>query len=601
MAVPLVFDGGTGPTPLRPAPIRVAPVARRGPARDPTRTAVTAQNSPQSTVGAIEPDLVVVADVIHTLDPAVGDVEALAVRDGVIVAVGSRADADGWTNDASTIVDLGSAAVTPGLVDGHLHPISGLDLAAGVDLIGCSTLDEVRAALAAAAAGDPDGGWVSGWALDPNVFGAVEPHGGVLDEACPGRPVFVMLFDAHSSIVSRRALELANITGERPFGDASRIAIDADGTPTGLLLENQAMRLVEEIMPRATFDERVEQLHALLRGMAATGITGAHVMDMHDADALDLLEAAERSGDLGIRLRISPMCLPGMTDDEVDGLVALQGRRGRRWVVEGVKLMIDGTIDNGTAWLREPDTRGESTDSLWLDPEEYATKVARLHAAGVPTATHAIGDRAIDFVVRTLAGLPRSGVQHRVEHIETLPDDVLAVFAEAGISAGMQPTHCTHYTRADQSDNWSVRLGPERADRAWRIGDLRAAGVTVALGSDWPVAPYDARASLADAILRRPALHPDVAPVRPDQALSALQALEGYTTQVFDSIGATGGTLAVGRPADLAAFSVDPLTGDPDDFARADVLLTLIDGAPVVGRDRVSATASITTKTEVSA
>jgi predicted amidohydrolase YtcJ len=552
---------------------------------------VTDQTPPPSTSGSVAPDLLVLADVIHTLDPHLGDVEALAIRDGLVVAAGPRDEVLAGATGAARIVDLGAAAVTPGLVDGHLHPISGLDLAAGVDLSGCADLDAVRAALAAAAdAGD--GAWVSGWALDPNLFGDTEPHGRILDEACPGRPVFVMLFDAHSAIVSTAALELAGIGGEREFGDASRVAVDAEGRPTGLLLENQAMRLVESIMPRATFDERVGQLQDLLAGMAATGITGAHVMDMHDADALDLLEAAERSGELGIRLRISPMCLPGMTAAEMDGLVSLQGRRGRRWVVEGVKLMIDGTIDNGTAWLREPDTRGESTDPLWLDPSEYAERVAFLHAAGVPTATHAIGDRAIEFVVRTLADLPRTGLQHRVEHIETLPDDVLAVFAEAGIAAGMQPTHCTHYTRADQTDNWSVRLGKERADRAWRIGDLRAAGVTVALGSDWPVAPYDARASLADAILRRPALKPDVEPVLPAQALSARQALEGYTSEAFASIGADGGTLAIGRPADLAAFAVDPLTADPDDFARTEVLLTLIDGVPVVGRQLIETAAA---------
>jgi predicted amidohydrolase YtcJ len=553
---------------------------------------VTTPIPPASTPASLDPDLVILAGVIHTLDSEVGDVDALAIRDGMVVASGTRAEARLWTTDVERIVDLGEATVTPGLVDGHLHPISGLDLAAGVDLSGCSDLEGVREALAAAAAGLEEGSWVSGWALDPNLFGDAEPHGGVLDDACPGRPVFVMLFDAHSAIVSREALSRAGIDGGRGFGDASRIAVDGHGSPTGLLLESQAMGLVESIMPRATFDERVRHLHALLDGMAATGITGAHVMDMNDADALDLLEAAESSRDLGIRLRISPMCLPGMTDAEMDELIALQGRSGRRWLVEGVKLMIDGTIDNGTAWLREPDTRGESTDSLWLDPSEYAERVALLHRAGIPTATHAIGDRAIEFVVRTLADLPRSGLQHRVEHIETLPDDVLAVFAEAGIAASMQPTHCTHYTRADQTDNWSVRLGPERAERAWRIGDLRAAGVTVALGSDWPVAPYDARASIADAILRRPALKPDVAPVLPAQALSALQALEGYTSQVYASIGATGGTLSVGRPADLAAFAVDPLTADPDDVAIAEVLLTLIDGEPVVGRHRVASCGS---------
>jgi predicted amidohydrolase YtcJ len=529
--------------------------------------------------------VVLVARVVHTLDVAVGDVEVLGIRDGIVIAHGDRSDAHDWVARGARLVDLGDATVTPGLVDAHLHPISGLDLAAGVDLSGCDDLAAVERALRAAA--DPDAaggadGWVSGWGLDPNLFLGAEPDAAVLESACPGRPVFVMLFDAHSAIASREALRRAGVDGERAFTNASRIVVDDRGVPTGLLLENEAMHLVESVMPRASFEDRVEQLRVLLTGMAETGVTGAHVMDMHDADALDLLAAVEESGELPIRLRISPMCTPGMADADVEGLVALQGRGGRRWVVEGVKLMIDGTIDNGTAWLREPDTRGESTSSLWLDPSEYSARIAFLHDRGVPTATHAIGDRGIDFVVGELSALPRSGVQHRVEHIETLPDDVLTAFVDGGIAASMQPTHCTHYTLADQSDNWSVRLGRERADRAWRIADLRAAGVVVALGSDWPVAPYDARASIADAILRRPAGKPDVAPVRPDQSISALQALEGYTTHAFASIGRTGGSLSVGSPADLAAFRIDPLTGDPDDFATADVLLTLVGGAAVV-------------------
>ncbi|RWZ68758.1 amidohydrolase [Labedella populi] len=532
-----------------------------------------------------EPDLVILARVVHTLDPDLGDVEALAIRDGRIVAAGGRNDAAAWGGGATRVIDLGAAAVTPGLVDAHLHPISGLELARGVDLSGCEDLDAVSAALAEAAAHVGADDWVSGWGLDPNVFGTTEPHGGVLDAACGGRPAFVMLFDAHSAIVSRAALRLADVVGEREFPDASRIVVDASGDPTGLLLENEAMRLVESIRPSESFDERVAHLVAVLEGMAATGITAGHVMDMHDDDAIAVLEAVEAQGDLPIRLRISPMCVPGMTDTEFAEFVGLQGRGGRRWTVEGVKLMIDGTIDNGTAWLREPDTRGESTSPLWLDPAEYARRVTELHSRGIPTATHAIGDKAIEVVVRTLAALQRTGIQHRVEHIETLPDDVLAVFVEAGIAASMQPTHCTHYTRADQTDNWSVRLGRERADRAWRIGDLRTAGVTVALGSDWPVAPYDARASIADAILRRPALKPHVAPVLPEQAVSALQALEGYTTHAFASIGAVGGTLSMGAPADLVAFAVDPLDSDPDDFAASDVLLTLIDGTPVIGAD----------------
>ncbi|NDY74779.1 amidohydrolase family protein, partial [Desulfobacter hydrogenophilus] len=151
--------------------------------------------------------------------------------------------------------------------------------------------------------------------------------------------------------------------------------------------------------------------------------------------------------------RISPSVFPGFTRDDLERHLELQRRAGRRWHVRGVKLMIDGTIDNGTAWLFEPDSRGQSTRSLWLDPAEYREAVRFFHEHGIPTTTHAIGDKGISFVAETLGALPAGDVQHRIEHIETLPDEVLDQVIAAGAAASMQPTHCTLYTRADHTDN----------------------------------------------------------------------------------------------------------------------------------------------------
>jgi predicted amidohydrolase YtcJ len=283
---------------------------------------------------------------------------------------------------------------------------------------------------------------------------------------------------------------------------------------------------------------------------------------------------------------MSPWFEPGTAVEEVDRLARLQGQRGRRWVVEGVKLMIDGTIDNGTAWLHEPDCLGESTASLWLDPEQYRGALTELDRRAIPTTTHAIGDAGIEFVVRAIAGLPNRNATHRVEHIETMTDAALELFASSGITASMQPTHCTLFTRADGSDHWSTRLGAERAARGFRTGDLVRAGVPLALGSDWPIAPSDAVGILADAQLRRPHDDPHARPVQPEQALSAVDALRGFTTHPYTTIGRRGGVLEVGAVADVTVLDRDPLTAEPDDLGRAAVLLTLVDG-------RVAADASL--------
>lgn len=115
------------------------------------------------------------------------------------------------------------------------------------------------------------------------------------------------------------------------------------------------------------------------------------------------------------------------------------------------------------AWLHEADCHGQSTAAYWQDPRDYTEAVRVLARAGVQTATHAIGDAAVEHVLDTLASVVPAGsrVRHRIEHIETLPSDQVPRFAELGVVASMQPSHATDYTRADHSDNWSRRLGDE--------------------------------------------------------------------------------------------------------------------------------------------
>ncbi|MFF3721689.1 amidohydrolase family protein [Streptomyces erythrochromogenes] len=206
-------------------------------------------------------------------------------------------------------------------------------------------------------------------------------------------------------------------------------------------------------------------------------------------------------------------------------LIEQQGAGGALWRTDGVKIFMDGTIDNGTAWLERPDCHGESTHAFWPDPAVCTRIIGELHRAGVPTATHAIGDAAVrhvlDAVEKAQAETGR-GVRHRVEHIETVPDDTLRRFGELDVIASVQPTHCCDFTRADHTDNWSRRLGEERAARAWRCRDLWDSGATVVLGSDWPIAPFPPLGVMAGARPhrpgRRPAHHGRDRPARPARA-----------------------------------------------------------------------------------
>ncbi|MCX5420324.1 amidohydrolase [Streptomyces sp. NBC_00078] len=513
------------------------------------------------------PGLILTGAKVRTLDSVRPYATAVAVRDGVIAAVGDEGDVRDWRGPGTELVHLEGAHLVPGLVDAHSHPVWGLDMASGVDLSGVTDLAGLKAALAAAERID---GWVIGFGLDHNAFEGRAVDRALVEDVLGGAPAFLRLYDGHSALATGAALAAAGVRGPRDFAQRSEVVCDAAGRPTGHLVEHAAMDLLTGIVPRQSYATRRARLVELLAAMAATGLTGAHVMDAGDPE---LVGSVARETVLPVRLRFAPWCMPGVDEAGLAELITLQGRGGRHWRVGGVKFFMDGTVEGGTAWLEHADCHGQGTEAFWPDPEAYAAAVRHLHTAGVGTATHAIGDAAVRHALDVVAGLgPAGRDRHRVEHIETAPDDLLPRFAELGVAASMQPPH-TAYTRADGSDEWSRRLGTARAAHAWRLRDLRDAGATVALGSDWPIAHYDVRAVLATARAPRGAASARA-------GLTGLEALEGCTSHAARAAGEgeVAGRIAVGYRADLTALALDPVEAPADELTEAPVRLTVTGG-----------------------
>jgi predicted amidohydrolase YtcJ len=182
----------------------------------------------------------------------------------------------------------------------------------------------------------------------------------------------------------------------------------------------------------------------------------------------------------------------------------------------------------------------------------------------------------VRHVLDTYAALPGGSLgRHRVEHIETAPDSLVARFAPESVTASMQPV-AMQWVQPDRSDPWSARLTPEQCDHGWRVGDLAAGGARVVLGSDWPVAHFDPRLGLFAARLRR---GPEgTAPIGATRPLTGDEALAGYTVNAWAAVGAAGGVLAPGQPADLVLWADDPVDCPPDDLLGLPVQLTVVDG-----------------------
>jgi predicted amidohydrolase YtcJ len=256
-------------------------------------------------------------------------------------------------------------------------------------------------------------------------------------------------------------------------------------------------------------------------------------------------------------------------------------RQGRRWRGGLVKLFLDGVIHTGTGWLYEPDPLGSGLKSFWPHPADYAPTVRQYGAARFQVATYAIGDRAIGAAIDAYVAAGAQswrGAPHRIEHLECLADRDVARLAAAGITASMQRLHM-QWRKPDGSDSWSRRLGAERSKLAWRIRDVIDSGAPVALGSDWPVAEYDARIGMAWARLRRTPGRPEAPVFEPSPRLTALDAQKGFSVRAAEAQGDRDqGAVRPGNKADLVIRADDPLLVSGDDIVDLPIQSTWVDG-----------------------
>lgn len=539
-------------------------------------------------------DTILVGARVITMNPRQPVAEAIAIRAGRILGVGDAATLAEFRAPRTIVEDLHGASVTPGLIDAHMHPIQGVELAVGVDFGGVRDPEVFLGMLRGEAErvqGGAAGGWVRGWNIDYDVFSTLPMTAAAIDDATAGAPAFLLFFDGHTALASTEALRRSGITGARTFGDTSEIVVDDEGRPTGALREDSAFDIVLRTAPEHTREETLERVREVLGTLTASGITGGCIMDGNPG-TLDLLEEldGEASDDpdapglLPVRIVSAMAHNPGYDEERTQRYLAQRDRGGRRWRGGLVKLFNDGVIDTGTGWLYEPDTHGEGLHSFWTDPDEFERVVARYSAAGFQIATHAIGDRAIGTTIDAYlkAGVQSAqGAPHRIEHLELLADRDLARLAQTGITASVQPLHM-QWRKADGSDFWAERLGPERAALGWRVRDMIDAGAPVALGSDWPVAQTDARIGLAWARLRREPGNPDAPVFEPDQVLTPYEALQGYTVWAALAQGDRDlGVIAPGCRADLVVWADSPLAVGADELLDLPVLTTIVDGRPL--------------------
>jgi len=530
-----------------------------------------------------EADLILKLGRIWTGDPDRPWAEAIAVRAGELVAVGSAEEAGRFRGAKTRMVDRPGDFAMPGLVDAHAHLIGLGANQEEVDLRGSRTPEEAARRVKARIDATPGDGWIIGASWDQSLWpGGAFPTSAPLDAVAPGRPVWLRRVDGHCGWANAEAMRRAGVTvGSKAPADGQILRDDA-GRPTGVLVDG-AMALVDAAVPAGSAADIARKILAAQAIVFRAGLTGVHDAGVSPRAEADAYRTLDREGRLKLRVYAMATPPPG-------GEVAFVGqgpppsRPGERFTLRAIKLFADGAMGSRGALLFEPYADDPATRGLLLiDPQVLGATATEALRHGWQICTHAIGDRGNAMVLDAYEAARRAvpearDPRPRIEHAQAVRKEDVARFAATGTIASMQPSHCSDEIR------WAdARLGPRRSQGAYAWRWFADGGVTLAFGSDFPVAIVSPFYGLYAATTRREPGGNPAGGWHPDQRLTLDEALRGFTAGAARAGFAEErvGVLKVGYRADVTVVDRDLFRIPPEELPKVEVRMTVVDGEAV--------------------
>ena len=526
------------------------------------------------------PDIIFVNGDIYTqATPA--RAQAMAVRDGRIVAVSSNDEIGKLKGKNTQVVDLGAHFVMPGFNDAHVHlEEAGLE-AQSVDLRGTGSLQEMQHLIATAAKAAAPGEWLVGGGWDQTLWTSGQlPSRQDLDAVTGDHPAVFSRVDGHIAVANTAALKAGGVTAQTQAPTGGKIDRDASGEPTGILRET-ARELVEEKIPPPTAARRRRAAELALADAARWGVTSTQ--DNSSWDIFLVYEELEREGNL--TLRISEWLA---FDDPVS---VLETHRAHHPADDPMlhtamlKGFMDGSLGSRTAALLTPYTDDPGNSGLARYEQEKLNRMAvERAAAGFQIGFHAIGDRAAQMALDAFAAAEAAARENhqsrdfrfRIEHDQVITPAQFAQYRKLGVIASMQPNHLL------TDMNWALaRIGPERAKTSYAWKQFLDNGVPLAFGTDYPVEPITPFRGVYAAVTRMN--EAGTKSYDPGQKLTIEQALAAYTTGSAYAQFAEKekGTLAPGMLADFVVLDRDLTKVSPREILKTKVLRTVVGGKTV--------------------
>ena len=526
---------------------------------------------------------------IVTVDEAIGEVQAIAIRGDRILAVGSNAQMKALTDDSTMIIDLKGKLAIPGFIEGHGHFTSLGDAKMNLDLMAVRNWGEVIEMVAAAVAKASPGEWIigRGWhqeKWDKAPRGAVEgfpTHHG-MSAVSPDNPVFLSHASGHASFANKKAMDLAGISAATADPPGGEILRDEQGQPIGVFRE-RASGLISRAQSISGKRESGTDLTRRAIELATKECLSNGVTSFQDAGSsfsvINTFAEMADSGELGVRLWVMIREPNASLRANIDRYKALQGVGNNYLTVGGIKRSIDGALGSRGAWLLEPYADSAQSTGLATATIEDVTETAQIAIEhGLQLCVHAIGDRAnrevLNIFEKTFAANPqKKDLRWRIEHAQHLHVDDIPRFGQLGVIASMQGIHCT------SDAPWVLaRLGYERAgEGAYVWQKLMQSGAVVTNGTDTPVEDVSPIASYYATVSRR---LDDGSVFFADQRMNRMEALRSYTIHAAYAAFEDDlkGTLTPGKLADIVVLSQDILSIAEDKIPHTNVQMTIVGG-----------------------
>jgi hypothetical protein len=586
-----------------------APAGPKTPAEPTTPTAPATPAEPTKITGTetlpsddTAPDLIITNGKIITVDEAFSTAEAVAVKDGKILAVGTSREIEALIGDDTRVLDLKGAALLPGINDSHIHlgsfGLSRPPLVLDVAFPTVKSIADIAATVGDRVAGASPGEWIQGQGWDEGFLTECvadpsrNPTRYDLDAVSPDNPVALTDFSGHVCWANSKALVLARITRDTADPPGGTIVKDpVTGEPTGILLENAAW-LIRMLMPPPSADMQREGLLTAIAEVASLGITSVTEPGLS-------LDAVYRYNDLYkeglLTVRVNCMIMAGSSLEQTKmflGSLAADTDFGNDWVrISGVKMFADGIPPSRTAcmwdeYLPYPDGRSGGSGSLLIagstDEQRYNTLIEMIKyasAKGFQVGIHATGDRTIDACVDGyIAALQEHpwDARHYIIHSDFVTPECAGRMAAHGIQASVQ-----------SSIKWTIGnlmegiVGPEKAAYQWPLRMMLEKGIIVANGSDSPVTYPDWRQGVESAVIREDKATGKVS--GPEQCITVEEAIRTYTISGAwqDHQEDVKGSIETGKWADFTVIGEDILAVDPHDISEIPVWMTIAGGKVV--------------------